>query len=167
VEIPLNEPQSLIDVSISLGKFQNKSLYLGMAKYLTKIQMFQPRRDHANGNSSLRHLNENGFSLSEMMIVAGIMGVLLLAMMTMQSNQTKANNFLQFQLRRTELQGAIVGQFLKDANNCACLFKGANPFLASTAAVAPRGHIDRRYADTHRIISKPSAWVRRSDSSAG
>ncbi len=81
--------------------------------------------------------NERGFSLVEIMIGTVIMGIMMLAMVTMQSSQMKANNYLQFQLKRTELQGAIIGQILNDANNCACLFKGANTFLASAAASAP------------------------------
>ena len=82
-------------------------------------------------------LNENGFSLIEMLIVTGIMGVMSLAMMAMQSNASKANNYLHFQLKRSELQGAIVGQVLNNPNNCACLFSGASTFLATAAATAP------------------------------
>jgi prepilin-type N-terminal cleavage/methylation domain-containing protein len=82
-------------------------------------------------------MKKNGFSLAEILVVTAIMGIMALAMMTMQSNQVKANNFLQFQLKRTELQGAILGQILNDPNQCACLFQGASTFLASTAAVLP------------------------------
>jgi len=65
----------------------------------------------------------------------GIMGVLALGMMTMQSNLLKTNNFLEFQLKRTQLQGAIVGQFLKDSNNCKCLFAGSTEFPVSGVSV--------------------------------
>lgn len=82
-------------------------------------------------------------TLVEVLIVTSIMGFLMLAMMTMQTNQTKSNNFLEFQLKRTELQGAIVGQFLNDPSNCACLFAGSaliptNPALpGAVLSVSP------------------------------
>jgi prepilin-type N-terminal cleavage/methylation domain-containing protein len=81
--------------------------------------------------------NARGFSLVETMVVVGIVGVMALAMMTMQSNQVKSNNYLEFQLKRTQLQGVLLGQFLKDPNNCACLFAGATAFPAAGAATLP------------------------------
>ena len=77
-----------------------------------------------------------GFSLVEILIVTGVMGVMMLAMMTMQSNQMKSNNYLEFQLKRTQLEGTLLGQFLSDPKNCACLFAGANNFpVAGTTAL--------------------------------
>ncbi|RYZ65292.1 MAG: type II secretion system protein, partial [Proteobacteria bacterium] len=68
---------------------------------------------------------EAGFSLLEVVIVMGIMGAMALAFMSMQSSQIKANNFLLYQVRRTEIKGAILGQFLNDPANCGCLFRNA------------------------------------------
>lgn len=73
-------------------------------------------------------------SLIEVIVVTGIISVIMLAMLTMQSNQMKSNNYLEFQLKRTQLHGTLVGQFLKDSNNCACLFNGASSFPAAGTA---------------------------------
>lgn len=75
----------------------------------------------------------DGMTLIEIMVATGIMGILMMAMITMQTNQMKSNNYLEFQLNRTKLQGSIIGQFLNDPNNCRCLFSGAADFpLAGT-----------------------------------
>jgi hypothetical protein len=91
-----------------------------------------------------RHFSVNstkGFSLVEVMVLVGIMSLMMFAMMTMQSNQMKSNNFLEFQLKRTQLQGTLIGQVLKDANNCGCIFQGATEFpvagIATLAGVTP------------------------------
>lgn len=76
----------------------------------------------------------NGFSLVEIMIVAGVMGIMMFMMMTMQMNQMKANNFLQFQMKKIEIQRNILGQFLSDPNNCGCLFQNATPAPFSDTA---------------------------------
>jgi prepilin-type N-terminal cleavage/methylation domain-containing protein len=78
--------------------------------------------------------SQSGMSLVEVMISIGIMSILALSMMTMQSNQVKTNNFLLFQLKRAELRAALVGQFLNDPNNCGCLFKNATPADFSSTA---------------------------------
>lgn len=69
------------------------------------------------------------------------MSVLILSMVTMHSSQLKTTNFLEFQLKRTQLHGTLLGQFLRDPNNCACLFNGASPFppagIATLAGAAP------------------------------
>ena len=61
----------------------------------------------------------------------------MLVMATMQTNQLRSNNFLEFQMKRTQLQAAIVGQVLGDPNNCACLFRGAAPFPANPNPAGP------------------------------
>jgi len=82
-------------------------------------------------------LNSKGFSLVEVMVVVGIMGISTLAMMSMHTTQLKANNYLEFQLKRTQLQGTIINQFLNDPNNCKCLFNGAVPYpVAGTNALS-------------------------------
>lgn len=78
--------------------------------------------------------NRKGFSLVELLVVIGIMSAVILAMMTMQENQMKANNYLEFQLKRTQLQNTLVGQVFNDPGNCACLFAGAAPFPAMPSA---------------------------------
>lgn len=60
--------------------------------------------------------------------MAGVMAIIMFAMMSMQQSQLKSNNFLEFQLNKTQLQNTLIGQVFKDPNNCACLFAGANPF---------------------------------------
>lgn len=82
----------------------------------------------------MSHPNERGFSLIEVLIVAGVMGIVLLAMMTMQSNQLKATNFLEFRLKKTELKTVLLGQFLTNPDHCACLFAGAADFPATPTA---------------------------------
>lgn len=72
-----------------------------------------------------------GMSLIEVMVAVGVMSVMTLVMMTMQENQLKSNNYLEFQLKRTQLQNALNGQVLNDPKNCACLFAGSSPFPAT------------------------------------
>ncbi len=94
--------------------------------------MFQRKSVDKVAMGIWRPLNKNnGMSLIEIMIATGIMGILMMVMTTMQTNQLRSNNFLQFQLHRTQLQGTIIGQFLSDPNNCKCLFAGANSFPAT------------------------------------
>jgi len=81
-------------------------------------------KSHRPGLGSRR---PDGFSIVELLIVVGITSVVMMAMMTLQQNQVKSNNFLQAQLKRNEVRAGIVGQVLNDANNCGCLFKNANP----------------------------------------
>lgn len=80
---------------------------------------------------------KNGFSLVEVLVVMGIMGVMMAAMMTMQSNMVKSNNFLIFQVNRAALKSAVMGQFLNNTTNCKCLFAGAPSF--PTAGIADLG----------------------------
>ncbi len=80
-------------------------------------------------------------SLIEVLVVISIMSIISIAMISLQNNQMKANNYLEFKLKQTQLHGTILGQFLKDPNNCACLFKGASNFpiagIAALAGVSP------------------------------
>lgn len=72
--------------------------------------------------------NTKGMTLVEVMIVTGLMVTTALVMMTITSNQLKANSFLEFQLRREQLRMVLIGQFLGNSNNCKCLFNGAATF---------------------------------------
>lgn len=81
-----------------------------------------------------KDFRESGFTLVEIVIVAGIMAVVMFSVMTMQTNLSRSNNFLEFQLKRTQLHGSILGQVLTDPNNCKCLFSGAAEFPATGAA---------------------------------
>src|SRR5690606_14563271 len=78
-----------------------------------------------------KRTHQNGVTLVEVLVVAGFMSILMMAMITMQTHQSKSNNYLEFQLKRTQLQQVIVSQVLSDAQNCACLFAGASPFPAN------------------------------------
>lgn len=77
--------------------------------------------------------SQQAFSLVEALIFVGIMGIMMLVMVATQSNQLKSNNYLEFQLKRTQLQTVLIGQVLNDPNNCACWFSGANTFAANPA----------------------------------
>jgi hypothetical protein len=75
-----------------------------------------------------------GVSFVELMVVMGVMAILMLTVVEMQGFQMKSNNFVEFQLKRTQLHGSILGQFLSDPVNCACMFAGASPFPVMPAA---------------------------------
>lgn len=70
------------------------------------------------------------------------MGVMAFEMLHVQSNQMKSNNFIDFQMKRSQVQTLLVNQFLSDPINCGCLFKGVDQFSqAGTPAltgVTPR-----------------------------
>lgn len=90
--------------------------------------------------------SERGFSLVEIIVAAGIMGVVALAMMTMASNQFKTNNFVEFQLKKQEIKAEILGQFLDLPLNCQCWLAsfGAQPFpAAGIATLGTSTTIDR------------------------
>ncbi len=72
--------------------------------------------------------SKGGFTLVELMIASGVMAVMMFAMISMQTNQMKTNNFLEFQLKKTQLHGSILGQVISDPYNCNCLFNGAAEF---------------------------------------
>ncbi len=78
--------------------------------------------------------NTHGMSLVEILTVTAIMSILMLGMMAMQNYQLKSNSYLDFQLKRTQLQNSLIGQVLNDPSNCACLFAGATPFAATPVA---------------------------------
>jgi hypothetical protein len=71
---------------------------------------------------------KSGMSLIEVMVIVAIMGVTMFVVTSMYQFQLQANNYLQFQLKRTQLHNTLVGQFFNDPNNCACLFAGSAPF---------------------------------------
>ncbi len=75
--------------------------------------------------------SKGGFTLVELVIASGVMAVMMFAMMSMQTNQMKTNNFLEFQLKKTQLHGSILGQVISDPYNCNCLFNGAAQFPAA------------------------------------
>ncbi|MEK6554339.1 MAG: hypothetical protein AABZ31_03785 [Bdellovibrionota bacterium] len=82
----------------------------------------------------LKKLNSRGNSLIQVVIAAGIMTTVMLASMDFFSNQTKSNNFLEFQAKREQLRLSLLGQFLNNPDNCACLFNGAAEFPATGTA---------------------------------
>lgn len=84
---------------------------------------------------AFKALQKNGFSLIEVVIIAGVMAVLMFAMISMQTNQSRSNNYLEFQLKTIQLRGQILGQFLNDPENCRCLFNGATDFPAAGIAL--------------------------------
>jgi type II secretory pathway pseudopilin PulG len=81
--------------------------------------------------------NQKGFSLLEVTVAAAVMIIMGFMMMTMQSNLKRSNNFLEFQLKRAQLQAAIVGQVLNNSDNCLCLFQGAGPIPVAGAPTLP------------------------------
>jgi len=77
--------------------------------------------------------NSKGFTLVEMMIVLGVLGLATTAFVSLQSNQLRSANYTEFQSKRSQLTNSLTQMFLNNANNCACLFNGANSFPASPA----------------------------------
>ncbi len=72
----------------------------------------------------------------EVVIAAGVLSIVVVAAGSFFSQQTKANNFLDFQSKRSQLRLTLLGQFLNNPNNCQCLFAGANTFpIAGTSAL--------------------------------
>lgn len=87
--------------------------------------------------SMIKQLSKShGFSLIEVLMVTAILGVMALVMVTMTTNQLKTNNFLEFQLKRDQLRASVVGQFLTNPQNCACLFKNAGVQSFSSSGTA-------------------------------
>lgn len=80
-------------------------------------------------------LKTSGFSMVEMLIAVGVLSIVVLASTTMFENQSRANNFLEFQLKRTQLQSAIISQVLNNPINCECLFTGSTDFPVSGVAL--------------------------------
>jgi prepilin-type N-terminal cleavage/methylation domain-containing protein len=56
--------------------------------------------------------SQEGMTLVEVIVAAGIMGVVAMGMATMHLSQLKANNFVEYQLKKQELKSEIMGQFL-------------------------------------------------------
>lgn len=73
-------------------------------------------------------LKERGQGIVQVLIAAAILSTLMLAAMEFFSNQTKANNFLEFQSKREQLRATMLSQFLNNPDNCKCLFAGSAPF---------------------------------------
>lgn len=73
-------------------------------------------------------------SLVEVMLIAGIMGVIALAMTSLFTQQVRSSNFLEFQTKREQLRLAVIGQFLSNPLNCKCLFAGASDFPQAGAS---------------------------------
>lgn len=78
--------------------------------------------------------NQLGFSLVEVMIAGAILGAIMLAAASFFVSQQKANNFLEFQSKRSQLRLTLLGQILNDPDNCKCLFNGAAPFSSTGPA---------------------------------
>lgn len=72
--------------------------------------------------------NSKGMTLIEILIVAGVMSIMMLAVATIQQQQMKSNSFIEFQAKKEQLRLTLLGQFLNDPNNCKCLFRGSNEF---------------------------------------
>lgn len=67
-------------------------------------------------------------------MVSGLIGLSAVAFTTLFTQQIRSQNFLTFQMRRTDIQTAISGQFLIDPIQCSCLFKLASPLEFNKAA---------------------------------
>lgn len=67
-------------------------------------------------------------SRSKVLVAAGIIGVITLVILSIQTNKNESNTLVEFQLKRTQLHHVLIGQFLNEPNNCECLFKGAADF---------------------------------------
>lgn len=87
--------------------------------------------DNIFKGDSMTFFGRRGFSLIEILIAVSIFSFMAIAIAQMTNNQVKANNFLEFQLRRTQLHVALLDQVLKNANNCGCIFSGSSEFPES------------------------------------
>lgn len=80
----------------------------------------------------MKHLkSSSGLSLIEILIGFGLMSILTVSFMYLSENQLKSNNFLEFQVKKNQLQNIINSQFLSNPKNCECLFASAAPFNAN------------------------------------
>lgn len=89
---------------------------------------------------------EKGFTLVEMLVAGGILGVLIVAGMNYFSNMQQSNNFLEFQMKREQLRTVILNQFLNFEDNCKCFFKNPAEFPEvgiSKLAATPSDSIGR------------------------
>jgi len=100
--------------------------------YFVEKQTFESKRMFVFSGRKLN--SRSGATIVEVLVAGAIMIIMMLAMMTMQDNQLKGNNYLDFQLKRTQLQAELVGQVFNNANNCACLFAGSAAFSANPVA---------------------------------
>jgi hypothetical protein len=53
------------------------------------------------------------------------MGITAVAFISLQQHQLKSNNYLEFQLKKVQLENSLLSQVLNDPNNCSCLFQGS------------------------------------------
>lgn len=78
-----------------------------------------------------RQKGEKGFSLIELMVMVALLGIVMMAASAFFTQQLKANNFLEFQLKKEQLKLAIIGQVLPNPAHCKCLFANAADFPVS------------------------------------
>ncbi|NUM60320.1 MAG: type II secretion system protein [Bdellovibrionaceae bacterium] len=101
---------------------------------LLSIFLLHIFRVHKNNLTSIltnTHSNsQKGFSLIQVLITMSLFSIMTLTNVMMFSNQQKSNNYLKFNLKRTQLQNVIISQVLKNSDNCRCLFTGANQFIS-------------------------------------
>ena len=70
----------------------------------------------------------SGNSLIQVLVAAGILAIVMMSTLSVFTNQTHANNFLEFQAKKEQLRLALLGQVLTSPEHCKCLFQGAAPF---------------------------------------
>ncbi len=78
--------------------------------------------------------NQKAMSLVELIIMMAVMSILALGSASMFVGQMKSANFVDYQVKRTQLRSALMGQFLSSSGNCKCLFNGSTEFVALNMA---------------------------------
>lgn len=105
-----------------------------------------------------RFNQERGFTLVEVLVVLGIVGVISAALMTVMQNQLKQANHFEFLGKKEQLRMILLGQFLNHNNNCRCLFNGASSFPAAGTdelrGFSPPTSLDLRHPTTCAKVSK-------------
>ena len=70
-----------------------------------------------------KKLSQKGFSLMEVMVAVGLMGLTAVATMQMNSNMTKSSSALKVKMDASQLQSEMINTFMSE-DNCSKALKG-------------------------------------------
>lgn len=80
---------------------------------------------------------KSGFSLIEVLIVIGILGVTSLALVSLMDYARSSSEGVRFLIKREQLRTQIITQVLNNPNNCRCIFANSTPFPSTGIAALP------------------------------
>lgn len=83
-----------------------------------------------------KKLGARGFTLVEVIIVAGLMGGVALLMAELFKGQQKQTAKIELLYKTEQLRSVILGQVLDDPLNCKCMFESAPEFPSAVPAIA-------------------------------